>query len=190
VQLSYVLFLGLIGAMMLVESVNSLRRTGKARIKRAHVHSWVHRMPYKMKFRASGVYISVIPPLLVGAAVGFLSAIMGVGGGFVMVPAMIYLLGMPTKVVVGTSLFQITFVTGYTTLVHAVTHHTVDMMLALLLIIGGVIGAQIGARVGVRLKAEQLRILLSILVLAVAVKIGFDLLLTPAELYSVTRVES
>ena len=190
VQLSYVLFLGLIGGMMLVESVNSLRRTGKARIKRAHVHSWVHRMPFKMKFRASGLYISVIPPLLVGAAVGFLSAIMGVGGGFVMVPAMIYLLGMPTKVVVGTSLFQITFVTGYTTLVHAVTHHTVDMMLALLLIIGGVIGAQIGARVGVRLKAEQLRILLSILVLAVAIKIGFDLLLTPAELYSVTRVAS
>ncbi len=190
VQLSYVLFLGLIGTMMLTESINSLRRTGKAQVRRSHVHSWVHRMPFKMKFRASGLYISVIPPLLVGAAVGFLSAIMGVGGGFVMVPAMIYLLGMPTKVVVGTSLFQITFVTGYTTLVHAVTHHTVDMMLALLLIIGGVIGAQIGARVGVRLKAEQLRILLSILVLAVAVKIGFDLLLTPAELFSVTRVAS
>ncbi len=188
VQLSYVLFLGLIGTMMLTESINSLRRTGKAQVRRSHVHSWVHRMPFKMKFRASGLYISVIPPLLVGAAVGFLSAIMGVGGGFVMVPAMIYLLGMPTKVVVGTSLFQITFVTGYTTLVHAITHHTVDMMLALLLIIGGVIGAQIGARVGVRLKAEQLRILLSILVLAVAVKIGFDLLLTPAELFSVTRV--
>ena len=190
VQLSYVLFLGLIGTMMLTESINSLRRTGKAQVRRSHVHSWVHRMPFKMKFRASGLYISVIPPVLVGAAVGFLSAIMGVGGGFVMVPAMIYLLGMPTKVVVGTSLFQITFVTGYTTLVHAVTHHTVDMMLALLLIIGGVIGAQIGARVGVRLKAEQLRILLSILVLAVAVKIGFDLLLTPAELFSVTRVAS
>lgn len=190
VQLSYVLFLGLIGSMMLVESINSLRRTGKAQIRRAHVHSWVHRMPFKMKFRASGLYISVIPPLLVGAAVGFLSAIMGVGGGFVMVPAMIYLLGMPTKVVVGTSLLQITFVTGYTTLVHAITHHTVDMMLALLLIIGGVIGAQIGARVGVRLKAEQLRILLSILVLVVAVKIGFDLVLTPAELFSVTQVAS
>lgn len=190
VQLSYVLFLGLIGTMMLGESVNSLRRTGKAKVRRSHVHSWAHRMPFKMKFRASGLYISVIPPLLVGATVGFLSAIMGVGGGFVMVPAMIYLLGMPTKVVVGTSLFQITFVTGYTTLVHAVTHHTVDMMLALLLIIGGVIGAQIGARVGVRLKAEQLRILLSILVLVVAIKIGFDLLLTPAELFSVTRVAS
>ena len=188
VQLSYVLFLGLVGGLMLIESINALRRTGKATIRRAHVHSWVHGMPFKMKFRSSGLYISVIPPLLVGGAVGFLSAIMGVGGGFVMVPAMIYLLGVPTRVVVGTSLFQITFVTAYTTLIHAVTHHTVDMMLALILIIGGVIGAQIGTRVGVKLKAEQLRILLSLLVLVVAVKIGFDLMLTPIELYSVTLV--
>ena len=188
VQLSYVVFLGLIGSMMLIESINALRRTGKATIRRAHVHSWVHGMPFKMKFRTSGLYISVIPPLLVGGAVGFLSAIMGVGGGFVMVPAMIYLLGVPTRVVVGTSLFQITFVTAYTTLIHAVTHHTVDMMLALILIIGGVIGAQFGTRVGVKLRAEQLRILLSLLVLVVAVKIGFDLVLTPDELYSVTMV--
>ena len=118
VQLSYVLFLGLVGGMMLQESVRSLirsRRPGVAQVRRAHVHSWVHRMPLKMKFRASGLYISVIPPLLVGAVVGFLSAIMGVGGGFIMVPAMIYLLGMPTKVVVGTSLFQIIFVTAFTT---------------------------------------------------------------------------
>lgn len=188
VQLSYVLFLGLIGAMMLQESLRSLLRKGQAPVKRGHVHTLVHSMPFKVKFRASGLFISVIPPLLVGAMVGFLSAIMGVGGGFVLVPAMIYLLGMQTKVVVGTSLFQITFVTAYTTLVHAVTHHTVDMMLALLLILGGVIGAQFGTKVGVRLKAEQLRILLSLLVLAVAVKIAFDLLLTPEELYSVVRV--
>lgn len=188
VQLSYVLFLGLIGAMMLQESLRSLLRKGQAPVKRGHVHGLVHGMPFKMKFRASGLYISVIPPLMVGAMVGFLSAIMGVGGGFVLVPAMIYLLGMQTKVVVGTSLFQITFVTAYTTLVHAVTHHTVDMMLALLLILGGVIGAQFGTRVGVRLKAEQLRILLSLLVLVVAIKIAFDLLLTPSELYSITRV--
>ena len=184
VQLSYVLFLGLIGSMMLVESINSLRRTGKAQIRRAHVHSWVHRMPFKMKFRASGLYISVIPPLLVGAAVGFLSAIMGVGGGFVMVPAMIYLLGMPTKVVVGTSLFQITFVTGYTTLVHAVTHHTVDMMLALLLIIGGVFGAQFGARAGRHLKGEQFRLLLALIVLAVALRFLGELALKPDDVFS------
>ena len=138
-----------------------------------------------MKFRASGLYVSVLPPTAIGAVVGFLSAIMGVGGGFILVPAMIYLLGMPTKVVIGTSLFQIIFVTGFTTVVHAVNSHTVDMMLALLLIAGGVVGAQIGTLVGVKLRAEQLRILLAVMVLAVAIKIAFDLLLQPTELYSV-----
>ncbi len=189
VQLSYVLFLGLVGTMMLQESLRTMwraRQTGVAQVRRAHVHSWVHRMPLKVKFRASGLYISVIPPLLVGAAVGLLSAIMGVGGGFIMVPAMIYLLGMPTKVVVGTSLFQIVFVTAFTTLVHALNHHSVDMLLALILIVGGVIGAQIGVRVGIKLKAEQLRILLALLVLVVAGKIALDLLIQPDELYSIT----
>ena len=187
VQLSYVIFLGLIGAMMFQESLRSLLRSRKANapIRRAHVHSWVHGLPIKMKFRASGLYISVIPPVLIGAAVGFLSAIMGVGGGFILVPAMIYLLGMPTKVVIGTSLFQIIFVTSFTTVMHAVNSQTVDMLLALLLILGGVVGAQIGTRVGVRLKAEQLRILLSLLVLAVSIRIAVDLLVTPDELYSV-----
>ena len=188
VQLSYVLFLGLIGAMMLQESLRSLmrsRRPGGAPIRRAHVHSWVHGLPFKMKFRASGLYISVIPPALIGAAVGFLAAIMGVGGGFILVPAMIYLLGMPTKVVIGTSLFQIIFVSAFTTVMHAVTSQTVDMMLALVLIFGGVIGAQIGSRVGVHLKAEQLRVLLSLLVVAVALRIAVDLLIQPAELYSI-----
>lgn len=186
VQLSYVLFLGLIGAMMLQESVRAWMRTKSgAPVRRSHVHTWVHGLPLKMKFRASGLYISVLPPLAIGAAVGFLAAIMGVGGGFIMVPAMIYLLGMPTKVVVGTSLFQIIFVTAFTTLAHAITSQTVDIMLAFLLIIGGVIGAQIGARIGVRLKAEQLRILLALLVLTVSFKIALDLLLRPTELYTV-----
>lgn len=191
VQLSYVIFLGLIGAMMFQESLRSLlrsRKPGGPPIRRAHVHSWVHGLPFKMKFRASGLYISVIPPALIGAAVGFLSAIMGVGGGFILVPAMIYLLGMPTKVVIGTSLFQIIFVTGFTTVMHAVNSQTVDMMLALILILGGVVGAQIGARVGVRLKAEQLRILLSLLVMAVSIRIAVDLLVRPSELYSVAGV--
>ncbi len=187
VQLSYVLFLGLIGAMMLQESLRALlRQRGNAPIRRARVHTWVHRLPFKMKFRASGLYISVLPPMLIGAAVGFLAAIMGVGGGFIMVPAMIYLLGMPTKVVVGTSLFQIIFVTAFTTIMHAWTNQTVDMLLAFFLIIGGVVGAQMGTRVGVRLKAEQLRILLALMVLAVAIKIALDLLLEPSELYSIT----
>ena len=147
-------------------------------------HNWVHNLPLKVKFRTSGLYISVIPPLAVGALVGLLAAVMGVGGGFVMVPAMIYLLGMPTKVVVGTSLFQIVFVTAFTTLLHATTNYTVDMILAVLLLAGGVIGAQIGTALGARLKAEQLRILLALLVLSVAGKIALDLLLQPTELYS------
>jgi uncharacterized protein len=186
VQLSYVIFLGLIGALMFQESVRSLLKSRKGGpVRRSHIHTWVHGLPLKMKFRASGLYISVLPPLAVGALVGFLAAIMGVGGGFIMVPAMIYLLGMPTKVVVGTSLFQIIFVTAFTTIMHAITNQTVDMMLAALLIVGGVIGAQLGTRVGIRLRAEQLRILLAILVLGVAIKIGLDLVLEPTELFSV-----
>jgi uncharacterized membrane protein YfcA len=190
IQLAYVLFLGLIGALMLQESLRALRRSTRpgAKSRRSHEHLLVHRLPFKMKFRTSGLYISVIPPLVVGALVGFLAAIMGVGGGFIMVPAMIYLLGMPTKVVVGTSLFQIIFITGFTTVMHAVTSFSVDMALALLLIVGGVIGAQLGAQVGLKLKAEQLRILLALLVLAVAAKIALDLLLQPSELFSLTPV--
>lgn len=187
VQLCYVVFLGLIGAMMLQESVRALARSRNATApRRSHQHSWSHRLPLKVKFRVSGLYISVIPPLLVGVAVGVLAAIMGVGGGFIMVPAMIYLLGMPTKVVVGTSLFQITFVTAFTTLMHAVSYNTVDVMLAVLLIVGGVLGAQVGTTLGARLRAEQLRILLALLVLAVCGKLALDLFLRPDDLYSIT----
>ncbi len=191
VQLSYVLFLGFIGATMFWESARAIlrsQRQGANQVRRAHEHSWMHSLPFKIKFRKSGLYISVLPPLVVGASVGVLSAIMGVGGGFILVPAMIYILGMPTKVVVGTSLFQIIFVTGFTTIMHAVNSQTVDMMLAFLLIVGGVIGAQIGSRMSTRLKPEQLRILLALMVLAVSIKIAFDLLLMPAELYSVTHL--
>lgn len=185
VRVAYVLFLGIVGGLMFIESLRSMLRRGReAPVKRNH--SGVHRLPFKVKFRVSGLYISVIPPLLVGVFVGVLSAIMGVGGGFIMVPAMIYLLGMPTKVVVGTSLFQILFVTAFTTLLHAVTSHSVDIVLAVLLIIGGVVGAQIGARLGLRLKAEQLRVLLAALVLLVCGKLAFELVLPPAELYSIT----
>lgn len=187
VQLSYVVFLGFIGLTMLRESLSALMaaRSAQPPRRRLHEHSWVHRLPWKMKFRASGLYISVLPPLLVGVAVGVLAAIMGVGGGFIMVPAMIYLLGMPTKVVIGTSLFQIAAVSGYTTLMHAVSSNTVDIMLAVLLIIGGVVGAQLGTQLGARLKGEQLRMLLALLVLAVCARIAFDLVVPPADLYSI-----
>ena len=186
VKLCYVVFLGIIGGLMFFESLRAIRRArspaGAAALPRRH-RGWIHALPLKMLFLTSGLYISVIPPLVVGVFVGVLAAIMGVGGGFIMVPAMIYLLGMPTKVVVGTSLFQIIFVTGFATLMHATTNYTVDMVLAVLLLVGGVIGAQIGAAIGVKLKAEQLRILLSIMVLLVCGKLAFDLLVMPDELY-------
>ena len=187
VRLCYVVFLGIIGSLMFVESLRAIQRSRsnvKVSFKRKQ-RNWVHTLPFKMRCRTSGLYISAIPPLIIGVAVGVLAAIMGVGGGFVMVPAMIYILGMPTKVVVGTSLFQIIFVTAFTTLLHATTNYTVDMVLAVLLLVGGVIGAQIGAQVGARLKAEQLRILLALLVLMVCGKLGVDLLMEPAELYSI-----
>ena len=188
VQLSYVLFLGIIGLLMLQEGTRALLRARNpaAPRRKLHTHTWVHNLPLKMKFRASGLYISVFPPLGIGMGVGVLAAIMGVGGGFIMVPAMIYLLGMPTKVVVGTSLFQIMFVAAFTTMMHAVTNQSVDVLLAVFLILGGVIGAQVGARMGLTLRPEMLRILLALLVLAVCGKIGFDLLWTPAELYSIS----
>jgi uncharacterized membrane protein YfcA len=188
VTLCYVIFLGIIGGLMFFESLRAIRRTRKGGRVQRKKHYWVHGLPMKMRFRVSGLYISVIPPVLVGAAVGMLSAIMGVGGGFIMVPAMIYLLGMPTKVVIGTSLLQIIFVTGFTTMLHATTNQTVDIVLAVLLLVGGVLGAQVGTRIGVRMQAEQLRILLAVLVLAVCGKLALDLLLEPSELYSLSPV--
>lgn len=187
IRLSYVVFLGIIGSLMFVESTRALfrQRRGVPR-RKMHQHYWVHGLPFKMRFRRSKLYISVLPPLAVGLLVGVLAAIMGVGGGFVMVPAMIYLLGMPTAVVVGTSLFQITFVTAAVTVMHSINTQTVDVLLALLLLPGSVIGAQIGARVGVHLKAEQLRALLAAMVLAVCIKLGIDLFITPDDLYSLS----
>ena len=185
VRLSYVVFLGTIGGLMCVESLKAIRRSRTGRpAQRYRKSQLVNVLPFKVKFRTSGIYISVIPPIMVGILVGVLAAIMGVGGGFIMVPAMIYVLGMPTKVVVGTSLFQIVFVTGFTTLLHATTNYTVDVILAVLLLVGGVVGAQVGTRIGARLQAEQLRILLSLIVLAVCGKLALDLLVEPSEIYS------
>jgi uncharacterized membrane protein YfcA len=189
VKLCYVIFLGVVGGLMFIESVRALRKSkrtsgSKPRKKR----TWIHALPLKMRFRVSGLYISAIPPVLVGIVVGILAAIMGVGGGFVMVPAMIYLLGMPTKVVVGTSLFQIIFVTAFTTMLHATTNYTVDMVLAVLLLVGGVIGAQFGTMIGAKLRAEQLRILLALMVLLVCAKLAFDLIVQPSELFSLDMV--
>ena len=187
IQLSYVVFLGIIGSLMLTESVRTMIRTSRPGAARGklHQHNWLHGLPLKMRFRRSKLYISAIMPLLLGAFVGVLAAIMGVGGGFIMVPAMIYLLGMPTSVVVGTSLFQIIFVTANVTLLQSIQTQTVDFLLAGLLLFGTVIGAQFGSRAGALLRGEQLRGLLALMVLAVCIKICYDLVVRPEDLLSV-----
>jgi hypothetical protein len=185
IALTYVIFLGLIGSLMLAESLRAIVREPSkgAPSRRRKRTAWMSALPFAMRFRRSGLFISPIPPLLVGFAVGVLSGVMGVGGGFILIPAMIYILQMPTNVVIGTSLFQITFVTAIATISHAAANKTVDIVLAALLLFGGVIGAQLGARFGARLKAEQLRALLALIVLAVGVRLLFDLVLEPPSPY-------
>jgi len=187
ISFSYSAFLGIIGALMIVESVRlwMRNRNPAARRRRLHLHTWMHGLPLKMRFRRSKLYISALLPLAIGIFVGVLSAIMGVGGGFVMVPAMIYVLGMPTSVVVGTSLFQIIFVTANVTFLQAVNNQTVDVVLALILVLGSVVGAQLGTAVGARLRGEQLRALLGIIVVLVALRVARDLVAVPAELFSI-----
>jgi uncharacterized membrane protein YfcA len=184
VAIFYVVVLGSVGALMVRESLRAIlqRRQGKSS-RRLHAHFWMHGLPFKMRFRKSRLYISVIPPVLVGFGIGILSAIMGVGGGFMLVPAMIYLLGMPTSVVIGTSLFQVLFVAANVTLLQAVTTGSVDIVLTLLLLIGGVAGAQFGAAMGTRLRGEETRALLGMLVLAVAGSLFWGLVSTPDSLY-------
>ena len=189
VSILYVFFLGTVGGLMLVESLRALRRVKKGQaglVRRPGQHNWLHRLPLKMRFRASTIYVSVIPVLAIGFFIGLLSSIMGVGGGFIMVPALIYLLHVPTNVVVGTSLFQITFVTAFTTLMQATTNQSVDIVLAFILMAGGVIGAQYGTRAGRKLRGEQLRLLLALLVLAVGLRLAFGLFIRPDNLFSIS----
>ncbi|WP_048648279.1 sulfite exporter TauE/SafE family protein [Nitratireductor soli] len=189
VSLLYVVFLGVVGGLMLLESVRAISRARGGQtisLRKPGQHNWIHRLPLKMRFRASKLFVSVIPVLVLGAFIGFLASIMGVGGGFIMVPALIYLLKVPTNVVIGTSLFQIIFVAAFTTIIHSTANQTVDVVLAFLLMVGGVAGAQYGARVGQRLRGEQLRALLALLVLAVALRLAFDLFVKPASVYSLS----
>lgn len=188
ISLLYVVFLGSVGGLMLWESVNSLRRAAQNKpvsLRKPGQHNWVHRLPFKMRFKRSKLYLSVIPVILLGFGIGILTSVMGVGGGFIMVPAMIYLLRIPTSVVIGTSLFQIIFVTAFTTVVQATTNFSVDIVLAWLLMIAGVIGAQYGVRVGQKMRGEQLRAGLALLVLGVGIRLGLGLVLPPDEIYSV-----
>lgn len=188
ISLLYVVLLGAVGTLMLLESLRALRRAAQNRpvsLRRPGQHNWVHRLPLKMRFKKSRIYLSIIPVVGLGFAIGVLTSIMGVGGGFIMVPAMIYLLRIPTSVVVGTSLFQIIFVTAYTTVVQATMNHAVDIVLAFILMVAGVIGAQYGVRIGQKLRGEQLRALLALLVLAVGARLAVDLVATPGDIYSV-----
>lgn len=186
ISLSYVVVLGAIGCLMLIESVRSILRLRKpGRRGRMHRHIWLHGLPLKMRFPQSRLYMSALVPGAVGLMSGILVAIMGIGGGFILIPAMVYLLGMPTALVAGTSLFQVIFTTGIAAFLQAVSNQTVDIVLAVLLLAGGVIGAQFGTRAGEILRGHQTRLLLAILVLAVATKLAFDLVATPQNLYSV-----
>ncbi|MFY7960686.1 MAG: sulfite exporter TauE/SafE family protein [Elsteraceae bacterium] len=186
ISLTYVLVLGIVGGLMLVESMRAIfqRHRGAQPRQKLHQHLMIHGLPFKMRFPKSRLYISAIAPISIGLMSGIMIAIMGVGGGFFMVPAMIYVLGMPTSVVPGTSLFQIIFITGVTTVLHAVTNQTVDVVLALTLLIGGVIGAQVGGRFGTHLRGEQTRALLALIVVGVALKLAIDLVIPPEDAFS------
>jgi uncharacterized membrane protein YfcA len=193
VSLTYVVLLGAVGTLMLGESLRAWRRARAGThpaSRRSGQHNWIHRLPLKLRFPRSRLYISTIPPLVIGAVVGLLTAFLGVGGGFIMVPAMIYLLRMPTNIVIGTTIFQIIFVTAVVTVLHATLSGTLDVVLALILAAGGVIGGQFGVTAGQKLRGEQLRALLALMVLAVAVRLLFDLVLTPSELYSIAPVRT
>jgi len=189
ISLTYVALLGTIGTLMLAESIRAIRRARAGRPpsgRRPGQHNWVHGLPLKMRFPRSRLYISAIPPLVIGWVVGLLTAFLGVGGGFIMVPAMIYLLRMPTNIVMGTSTFQIIFVTAVVTILHASINNSLDVVLALMLAAGGVMGGQFGVRAGQKLRGEQLRALLALLVLGVAVRLFLDLVLKPEDLYTIT----
>ncbi|WP_336279442.1 sulfite exporter TauE/SafE family protein [Bartonella sp. CB175] len=189
ISLLYVILLGSIGSLMIIESWYDMirrRKEKKAAIRLAGRHNWIHKLPLKMRFRTSMIYVSIIPVLGIGLIVGLLSSIMGIGGGFFTVPALVYILRVPTSVVIGTSLFQITFVSSFTTVLQSVSNQSVDIVLAFLLMLGGSIGVQYGTRAGQKLKAEQLRMALAFLVLVVCMHLAFQLFIRPDNLFSLT----
>ena len=187
IKSSYVIFLTIIGSLMFLESVRLILRTRKGKVSRGklHQHNWLHGLPFKIRFRKSKLYISILLPILIGVIVGILAALMGIGGGFIIVPAMIYLLGMPTSLVVGTSLFQIIFVAANTTILQASQNQTVDIVLATILLLGSVIGVQIGSKFANILKGEYLRLILSSIIILVSLILLVDLITVPSDLFSV-----
>jgi uncharacterized protein len=193
IGLSYVTLLTIVGGMMIAESMRAILRArqGKpAELRRPGSHTWIHGLPFKIRFKQSKIYVSAIPVCVIGFVIGFIGAVMGIGGGFLLVPALIYIMRVPTGVVVGTSMFLTLVTMSGATVLHAATNHLVDAVLALTLMVGGVIGAQFGARAGQRIRGEQLRLLLGILVFLVGLRFAYDLILQPAELYSVRPLEN
>jgi uncharacterized membrane protein YfcA len=192
ISLSYLILLGIVGSMMITESVRAILRARGGRpseIRRPGSHMWIHGLPLKMRFKTSKIYVSVIPIWVIGFVIGFIGAVMGIGGGFLLVPALIYLIRVPTGVVIGTSMVLTLVTMAYATIIHAATNHLVDALLALLLMTGGVVGAQFGARAGQRFSGEQLRLLLGILVLSVGLRFAYDIVVQPADLYTMRVLE-
>jgi uncharacterized protein len=192
ISLSYVILLGSVGGLMVTEGVRAIlrARSGKpVELRRPGSHTWFHGLPLKMRFKQSRIYVSTIPVCTIGFLMGFIGAIMGIGGGFLLVPMLIYFLRVPTNVVIGTSMVLTLITMATATLLHSVTNHLVDAILALILMVGGVMGAQFGARAGQRMRSERLRLLLGILVLAVGVRFAVDLVLRPEDMYSFRMLE-
>ena len=193
IGLSYVTLLGVVGGLMIIESLRAIARARNGRpaeIRRPGSHTWIHGLPFKVRFKQSKIYVSAIPLWVIGFSVGFIGAIMGIGGGFLLVPALIYIMRVPTAVVVGTSMVLTLVTMGAATIMHAATNHLVDVVLALILMVGGVIGAQFGARAGQKFRGEQLRLLLGILVMLVGLRFAFELMLRPSNLFSVRPLET
>jgi uncharacterized protein len=192
IGLSYVVLLCVVGGLMVTEGLRAIIRSRQGKpveLRRPGSHAWFHGLPFKVRFKRSRIYVSAIPVWAIGFIIGFVGAVMGIGGGFLLVPMLIYLLRVPTATVIGTSMVLTLVTMASATVLHAVTNHLVDALLALLLMVGGVIGAQFGARAGARISGEWLRLLLGILVLAVGIRFALNLVLTPDELYFVRPLE-
>jgi uncharacterized membrane protein YfcA len=185
IALSYVALLTTVGGLMFWEGLRAMMRTRQGVMRQRRSHGWIHGLPLKMRFKRSKIYLSVIPVVVVGVVIGFIGAVMGIGGGFILVPIMIYLLRVPTSTVIGTSMVLTLVTMTFATLLHAVTNHLVDVVLALILMVGGVTGAQFGARAGQKIRGEQLRLLLGLLVLAVGIRFAIALVIRPEDLFTI-----
>jgi uncharacterized membrane protein YfcA len=192
IGISYVLLLGIVGALMVTESVRAISRARQGKpveLRRPGSHTWIHGLPLKLRFKRSRIYVSAIPVWGIGFIIGFVGAVMGIGGGFLLVPMLIYVLRVPTATVIGTSMVLTLVTMASATVMHAAVNHLVDALLAFFLMVGGVIGAQFGARAGQKMSGERLRLLLGLLVLAVGIRFAFNLVVPPETLYSVRALE-